>query len=65
MVWEKKGDVYSAEGKYGSFRIIKRGTFYYPEFSTNDFKWGFRMPRRKYIADAKAICEKNRYWEKA
>lgn len=64
MNWEKFGDMYRAHGENGTFTIIKRGTFYYPEYANIDFTKHFKMPRKKYLIDAKTMCEKNKLWER-
>ena len=63
MKWMKRADMYEASGANGVFRIVRHGTFYYPEYMSHDQKKFFKMPRKKYIADAKTMCENNRYWE--
>ncbi len=63
MHWEtlKNGDRI-AKGEEGDFLIWKTGPLWSARYRSKSGKT-FMMPRCRYIADLKALCESNFYWE--
>lgn len=62
MKWVNKNWYYEAEGKYGSFKVYKNGYMWVGEYLGKTGKF-FKLPARKYLKDAKELCQQNFWWE--
>ena len=61
MIFEKQGSSYIARGKNGYFYIRKSRGKYWAEYIGQ--KIAFKFTGRKFIKEAKELCQGNSYWE--
>ena len=62
MVWKLlSSTICEAEGRDGTFRIERSRGWFWSRYSSADMS--FKLPPKKKLAEAKAMCENNEYWE--
>lgn len=64
MTWEKiDNKTWKAQGKDGVFMIERGSGMFWARYASD--KKCFKMPPKKKLSEAKAMCEENQYWEEA
>lgn len=62
MKWERVSDkLCKAVGEEGTFFIERGRGFYWARYISQ--RRVFRLPPKKKVSEAKAMCEGNAYWE--
>lgn len=65
MKWQKVGKrQWEAKGAKGKFFIEQGNGLYWASYVNKAQTYGFKLPPRRYLDVAKALCESNAYWEK-
>lgn len=63
MTWQRQSStICEAVGKDGKFRIERRRGQYWSQYGSEIYR-SFNMPPKETLAEAKAMCEDNEYWE--